>query len=185
MYCTIDMADPVKKNLRAPLRVGGILGFCGGFLLAYQRSTCEYLFYVDIFTSILRFSLVRFWGWSENKREEDMDLAELRKRAQEGKSLYGESDQPAHVQATAYRNSAFSQLKFRKVLIYRISSYYLYVLLSCRNIPHVSFMRETGRMYFIDALLHSRINLVNHPWHGTDPSKYGVESEKKEEVSSE
>ena len=43
-----------------------------------------------------------------------MDLAELRKRAQEGKSLYGESDQPAHVQATAYRNSAFSQLKFRE-----------------------------------------------------------------------
>ena len=53
MYCAIDMADPIKKNLRAPLRVGGVLGFCGGFLLAYQRSTCEYLSYVEIFTSIL------------------------------------------------------------------------------------------------------------------------------------
>jgi hypothetical protein len=43
-----------------------------------------------------------------------MDLAELSQRAKEGKPLYGESDQPEHVQASAYRNSAFSQLKFRE-----------------------------------------------------------------------
>lgn len=43
-----------------------------------------------------------------------MDLAELSQRVKEGKSLYGESDQPEHVLASAYRNSAFSQLKFRQ-----------------------------------------------------------------------
>lgn len=64
---------------------------------------------------------VRFWGWSENKREEEMDLAELSQRVKEGKSLYGESDQPEHVQASAYRNSAFSQLKFRECRLHHLS----------------------------------------------------------------
>lgn len=57
-------------------------------------------------------AVVRFWGWTENKREEDMDIAELRQLAKEGKPLYGESHQPEWVQASAYRNSVFSQLKF-------------------------------------------------------------------------
>jgi hypothetical protein len=41
-----------------------------------------------------------------------MDLAELSQRAREGKPLYGESPQPEWIQGVAYRNSAFSQLKF-------------------------------------------------------------------------
>jgi len=40
-----------------------------------------------------------------------MDLAELSQRAAEGKPLYGTSTQPVWVQGTAYRNSAWSQLK--------------------------------------------------------------------------
>ncbi|KAF8889344.1 NADH-ubiquinone oxidoreductase complex I, 21 kDa subunit-domain-containing protein, partial [Infundibulicybe gibba] len=67
-----DMADPAKYRLRTALRLGGFLGFMGGFLLAYQRSS----------------------------------------EAKEGKPLYGESHQPMWVQGSAYRNSAFSQLKF-------------------------------------------------------------------------
>lgn len=89
-----NMADPVKVPLRTSLRLGGLLGFIGGFMMAYQRSS------------------FRFWGWSENKREEDLDLVELSQRAAEGKPLYGTSSQPEWVQGTAYRNSAWSQLKF-------------------------------------------------------------------------
>ena len=59
----------------------------------------------------LRLSLVRFWGWSENKREEDMDVQELTQRAKDGKSLYGDSHQPGWIQEVAARNSTFSQLK--------------------------------------------------------------------------
>jgi hypothetical protein len=55
---------------------------------------------------------VRFWGWTENKREEVKDLEELSQRAREGKPLYGESPQPEWVQAAAARNSQWSQLKF-------------------------------------------------------------------------
>ena len=60
--------------------------------------------------------LVRFWGWSENKREEERDFAELSQLAREGKPLYGESHQPLWVQNAAYSNSAFSQLKFSAYL---------------------------------------------------------------------
>ncbi|KAH9479512.1 NADH-ubiquinone oxidoreductase 20.9 kDa subunit [Psilocybe cubensis] len=89
-----EMADPSKIRLKTSLKLGGFLGFTAGFLLAYQRST------------------YRFWGWSENKREEELDLAELRERAQDGKSLYGNSPQPAWVQQAAASNSTWSQLNF-------------------------------------------------------------------------
>ncbi|KAF9480497.1 NUXM, NADH-ubiquinone oxidoreductase subunit [Pholiota conissans] len=90
----MDMADPVKASPRVHLKLGGVLGFSAGFLMAYQRSS------------------FRFWGWSENKREEERDLEELRQRVQEGKSLYGESPQPKWVQHAAHTNSQWSQLKF-------------------------------------------------------------------------
>ncbi|KAF9648636.1 hypothetical protein BDM02DRAFT_3186960 [Thelephora ganbajun] len=90
-----DLADPSKAPLRPALRVTGVLGFIGGFFLAYQRSS------------------FRFWGWTENEREAAMDLTELRARAQNGLPLYGKSDQPEWVQKAAHSNSAFSQLKLQ------------------------------------------------------------------------
>ena len=38
-----EMADPTKSRLRPALRLGGVFGFIGGFLLAYQRSSCEFV----------------------------------------------------------------------------------------------------------------------------------------------
>lgn len=34
-----EMADPTRLALRTPLRLGGLLGTIGGFLLAYQNSS--------------------------------------------------------------------------------------------------------------------------------------------------
>ncbi|EIW79228.1 hypothetical protein CONPUDRAFT_127152 [Coniophora puteana RWD-64-598 SS2] len=119
-----DMADPSKVRLRTGLRLGGLLGFIGGFMLAYQRSS------------------FRFWGFTENRREQEKDFAELSQRAQAGKPLYGESTQPGWVQDIAYRNSAWSQLKFNMFPMF---------------------------------------NFVNHPHHGTDPAKYGVQSKETSE----
>ncbi|KAG8942728.1 hypothetical protein FRC04_003558 [Tulasnella sp. 424] len=90
----MERVDPSRGSLRPAMKVALTIGFAGGFLMAYQRST------------------FRFWGWSENSREQAKDFAELSKRAQEGKPLYGESDLDAHLQGVAYRNSAYSQLKF-------------------------------------------------------------------------
>jgi hypothetical protein len=40
-----DMADPLPPNirLRTTLRLGGFMGFIGGFLFAYQNSSCKHL----------------------------------------------------------------------------------------------------------------------------------------------
>ena len=119
-----EMADPTKFSLKTPVRLGGLLGFVGGFFFAYQRSS------------------LRFWGWSENKREEDMDVQELTQRAKDGKSLYGDSHQPGWIQEMAARNSTFSQLKLSAIPMF---------------------------------------NLVNHPHHGTDPAKYGVQAKPSSE----
>ncbi|TCD67586.1 hypothetical protein EIP91_012216 [Steccherinum ochraceum] len=89
-----ELADPTKLNLKPIMKFGGFLGFMGGFLFAYQRSS------------------LRFWGWTENKREEERDRVEMKDRIARGLPLYGTSDQPEWVQGVAYRNSAFSQLKF-------------------------------------------------------------------------
>ena len=80
---------------------------------------------------------VRFWGWSENKREEAKDFAELSDRVRRGLPLYGESDQPEWIQGVAYRNSAFSQLKMRE---YDLSSLRNTLVLTSRPrpLPHVS-----------------------------------------------
>lgn len=56
-------------------------------------------------------SIVRFWGWTENKREEEIDFAELSKLAREGKPLYGTTSETPYNQGAAFRNSVFSQLK--------------------------------------------------------------------------
>lgn len=94
-------------------------------MLAYQRSSCACAVYSRLSPFTLKFVplLVRFWGWTENKREEEMDLAELSKRASEGKPLYGDSDQPMWVRAAAHSNSAFSQLKFRSYTIFFVELY--------------------------------------------------------------
>ncbi|KAG8861483.1 hypothetical protein FRB96_002932 [Tulasnella sp. 330] len=89
----MERIDPSRGPMRPALKLAGLLGFVGGFLLAYQRST------------------FRFWGWTENGREQAKDLAELTQRAREGKPLYGQSDLEPYLQGVAHRNSAFSQLK--------------------------------------------------------------------------
>lgn len=42
-----EMADPTKARLRPALRLGGVFGFIGGFLLAYQRSSREFCAWIS------------------------------------------------------------------------------------------------------------------------------------------
>ncbi|CAD6565641.1 MAG: hypothetical protein CYPHOPRED_005889 [Cyphobasidiales sp. Tagirdzhanova-0007] len=95
-----EMADPTRlprKGLTPALKLCTYLGFMGGFLLAYQRSS------------------LRFWGWIENDREQKKDMEELSAIAKQGKPVYGSSDLPEFVQGTASRNSVWSQLKFSTI----------------------------------------------------------------------
>ncbi|SRR6266550_4835639 len=130
----IEMADPAKVRMTTALRLGGFLGFVGGFLLAYQRSSGKQD-NNSLSSSNNRCLSVRFWGWSENKREELMDLEELSQRAKEGKPLYGESFQPQWVQGAAFKNSAYSQLKFCKSVAFE--NVIMLLTHICSRIPNV------------------------------------------------
>jgi hypothetical protein len=107
-----EIVDRTRVSPKPMLRMGGVLGFVGGFLMAYQRSSCTCELDASLFQKLICIFSVRFWGWSENKREEERDFEELSQRAREGKPLYGESHQPEWVQGAAHRNSAWSALKF-------------------------------------------------------------------------
>ena len=67
----MESASPArgKGKLSAAMKLSAALGLCGGFLYAYQRST------------------FRFWGWSENEREQQR----AREEAQSG-SVIGQGE---------------------------------------------------------------------------------------------
>jgi C-terminal of NADH-ubiquinone oxidoreductase 21 kDa subunit len=87
------------------------MGLIGGFLMAYQDSSSEL---VEIVCGMRNSNdaTERFWGWSENTREQELDRIEMTKKIAEGKPLYGTSDQPEHMQRVAVSNSRHSQLFF-------------------------------------------------------------------------
>lgn len=53
---------------------------------------------------------VRFYGFSENAREVDMDMREMVGKVKRGEPLYGESTLTPHMQGVAARQSRFSSL---------------------------------------------------------------------------
>lgn len=95
----MENADPArgKGKLGAALKLSAFLGLCGGFLYAYQRSTCTYSTLI----------LVRFWGWTENEREQSMAQAEAASGTVIGQ---GKGTLTKEMQGAAHRNSLFSQL---------------------------------------------------------------------------
>ncbi|RFU25969.1 hypothetical protein B7463_g10363, partial [Scytalidium lignicola] len=81
----------VGKGGFAPImRLTGVIGLGAGFLLCYQRS------------------ILRFYGFTENKREVDMDMREMVDKVKKGEPLYGTSTLTPYMQGVASRNSRYS-----------------------------------------------------------------------------
>ncbi|KAF3768592.1 NADH-ubiquinone oxidoreductase 21 kDa subunit [Cryphonectria parasitica EP155] len=74
------------------MRLAGAIGICGGFLAFYNRS------------------ILRFYGFTENAREVEMDMREMVDKVKRGEPLYGVSKLSAHMQGVAARQSRFSSL---------------------------------------------------------------------------
>ncbi|KAG5438011.1 hypothetical protein PCANB_000358 [Pneumocystis canis] len=83
-----------KAGSTPGVRLGCILGACGGFLLAYQRSS------------------FRLWGWMENAREIEIDRIEMQLKKEKNEPLYGKSQLPEDMQKIAAQNSKYSAIKF-------------------------------------------------------------------------
>ncbi|KAG0296660.1 hypothetical protein BGZ97_004482 [Linnemannia gamsii] len=85
------------KGINFALSVATAMGFMGGFLYSYQKSS------------------LRFWGWEENAREQAMNRKEMDARAAAGLPAYGEPTMDETAQAAAARNSKFAALKFASI----------------------------------------------------------------------
>ncbi|QIW95172.1 hypothetical protein AMS68_000690 [Peltaster fructicola] len=91
-----ERMDPTglpKQATRSILRVAGFAGVAAGFLLAYSRSTA------------------RFYGFTENRREIDMDMREMTDRVIKGLPLYGTSR--ARARSAAHRRSMMDKETLR------------------------------------------------------------------------
>ena len=53
---------------------------------------------------------MRFYGFTENKREVDMDMREMVAKVKSGEPLYGHSTVTPYIQGVASRNSRYSGL---------------------------------------------------------------------------
>ncbi|KAF8983757.1 hypothetical protein BGZ46_009633 [Entomortierella lignicola] len=85
------------RGINVALGIATSLGFMGGFLYSYQKSS------------------VRFWGWEENSREVALNRAEMQERADKGLPAYGESAMGEADQAVAARNSKYAAVKFSSI----------------------------------------------------------------------
>jgi len=72
------------------MRLSGVIGASAGFLMMYQRS------------------ILRFYGFTENSREREMDMREMVTKVKAGEPLYGTSTTTPYIQGVASRNSRYS-----------------------------------------------------------------------------
>lgn len=93
------------KPTGSVLRVTTLLGFFGGFIIAYNRST------------------KRFWGITENAREVKLDRYEIKSKLSRGEPLFGTSTLSPWLQDIASRNSKNSQLNLHIIPWFNLVSH--------------------------------------------------------------
>lgn len=89
--------------MRLNIAIAGV----AAFIIPYQRSLCT-LFILPIATEILITSLDRFYGVTENEREQKMDMREMVDKVKRGEPLYGVSELSEYMQGVSARNSRYS-----------------------------------------------------------------------------
>ncbi|KAK8192576.1 hypothetical protein M8818_007746 [Zalaria obscura] len=79
-----------RGSIAGAMRVAGGFGLATAFYLAYSRS------------------INRFYGFSENRREVEMDMREMVDKVKKGEPLYGKSTLTEYMQGVASRQSRYS-----------------------------------------------------------------------------
>lgn len=93
------------------MRLATAVGLLGGLHVLYQRSC-------SMFASLVFFrpdhrthaGTGRFYGFTENTREVEMDMQEMVGKVKQGEPLYGHSKVSEYIQGVAARNSRYSEL---------------------------------------------------------------------------
>ncbi|KAF8473143.1 NADH-ubiquinone oxidoreductase 21 kDa subunit [Kalaharituber pfeilii] len=87
----LSPSNVTPSSFRGIMRLSIGVGLVAGFIRFYMRPS------------------LRFWGWSENSREVEMDMNEMVGKVKRGEPLYGESSLSPYLQGVAARNSRYSQ----------------------------------------------------------------------------
>jgi hypothetical protein len=128
----MDKLSPTNASKAARagnLRLVGALGITAGFFRLYTRSSCwspalllrcvapppppppgERSGFCDQKRETDDDGIVRFWGWAENEREQEMDMREMVDKVKNKQPLYGASSLEPYMQGVAARNSRYSQV---------------------------------------------------------------------------
>lgn len=86
----ISPSEVGKGGFASIMRLSGALSVSAGFLYFYSRS------------------VNRFYGFTENRREIDMDMREMTDRVKRGEPLYGKTRLTEYMQGAASRQSRYS-----------------------------------------------------------------------------
>lgn len=86
----ISPSEVTKPGFASIMRLSGALGVTAGFLLMFSRSQN------------------RFYGFSENRREVEMDMREMTDKVKKGEPLYGVSGMTEYMQGVASRQSRYA-----------------------------------------------------------------------------
>lgn len=98
----------VGKGGFAPImRLAVAIGITGGFLEYYSRSICGFLNVVNHYAPLM-YRPVRFYGFTENQRERDIDMREMVDKVKKNEPLYGTSSLTPYMQGVASRNSRYA-----------------------------------------------------------------------------
>ncbi|KAF3481012.1 NADH-ubiquinone oxidoreductase subunit [Arthroderma uncinatum] len=95
VFGVMDRVQPAASaaiNFARCMRLSGAVGLAAGVLTVYQRSSN------------------RFYGLTENAREEEMDMREMVEKVKKGEPLYGVSSLSPYMQGVAARNSRYTSL---------------------------------------------------------------------------
>ena len=86
----ISPTDVSKPGFASIMRLSGFISVTAGFMMLYSRS------------------INRFYGFTENRRELEMDMREMTDKVKQGKPLYGVSTMTEYMQGVASRQSRYS-----------------------------------------------------------------------------
>ncbi|KAI4723813.1 hypothetical protein E4T49_08456 [Aureobasidium sp. EXF-10728] len=116
-----------RSVFASAMRLSGGIGICAGFFLCYSRSisaSTHPAFFLFVHKSLGHRTRTweklqkvantaskntdRFYGFTENRREIDMDMREMVDKVKRGEELYGKSQMTEYMQGVASRQSRYS-----------------------------------------------------------------------------
>ncbi|KAI1945714.1 hypothetical protein LOZ12_006298 [Ophidiomyces ophidiicola] len=135
-----------KVNFARCMRLAGGIGDLAVRAKAYLSQGGLKLIHASL-------ALDRFYGFTENKREEEMDMREMVDKAKKGEPLYGESTLSPYMQGVAARNSRYSGLFIHVIPWFNLVNH------NQHGVDTAKYFRQAERELEAERLQRENLNL--------------------------